>query len=156
MWHMVRARVGGCRIGGSPIFCIGSTCTTLKPTLREMHDPPLARHFELSHEHLQQVVDLTCRRMFRLQAILGSAFRRQDDRFTMWYGRCKVIPHAPDWFVMYGLWSQYIDCTQGLEMWYRLVPATVRTMSPLFWLWDPRIWLVDWTLFCDEWDQDRG
>lgn len=76
LWHMVRARVGGFMLGGSLIFCRGNTCTTLEPTLREMHDPLLARHSEVSHEHLQWLVDLTCRWMFRLQAIFGSTFRR--------------------------------------------------------------------------------
>ena len=66
LWHMVRMRFGGCRLGCSLISYKGSTCTTLEPTLMVIHDPLLVRHSELSLEHLQQLVDLAYEWMFRL------------------------------------------------------------------------------------------
>lgn len=76
LWHMVRVRDGGCRLGSSSIFCKGSTCITLEPTLRVIHDPLLVRHYDVSQEHLQRSVDLAYNQMFILWAIFGSTFRR--------------------------------------------------------------------------------
>lgn len=86
LWHMVRARVGGCILRGSLIFYRGNTYTTLEPTLKEMHDPLLERHSKVSQEHLQRLVDLTCRWRFGLHALFGIAFGRQDDRshYVVW------------------------------------------------------------------------
>jgi len=109
-----------------------------------MHDPLLARHSEVSQEHLHRLVELTCRWMFRLRAILGSAFRRQDDR-----SHCMVsltqgsFAHTR---LVRDVWSPYIDCTQEPKTWYRLVPTTVRTMLELLWLWNLGSCLVDGTL----------
>ena len=124
------------------ISCRCSTYTTLEPTLRVIHDPLLVRHFEVSLKHLQRLVDLDYRQMFRLWAVLGSTFRRQDDR-----SHCVVVWSAQGCVthtrLVHDVWSSYIDCTQGLETWYMLVPFAVRTMSQLFWLWDSEVWLVD-------------
>jgi len=82
--------------------------------------------------------------MFRLEAVLGSAFRRQDDRShcMVWLTQGRFICTR----LVRDVRRPYIDCTQGLEMWYGLSPTAVRTMLQLFWLWDLGISLVDWTL----------
>jgi len=127
---MVRARVGGCKLRGSPISYRGSTCITLEPTLRVIHDPLLVRHSKVSLEHLQHLVDLAYRWMFRLQATLGSTFKRQDDRShcVVWSKQGCVARTG----LVHDVWSSYIDCTQGPEMWCRLVPSVVRTMPQSF------------------------
>lgn len=45
------------------------------------------------------------------------------------------------------VWSTYIDCMQGTETWYELVPTVFRIFPQSIWLWDPGIQLDDWSLY---------
>jgi len=84
---MVGARVYKYRPRDGMIYCKGSICSALEFTLREMimgelhHTPSTGDYKALYELEVQWMADLSCRRMFTLQAVSGYVIRRQGNGF---------------------------------------------------------------------------